>query len=423
MNRSFYPHQSGGDASDSTRAVSRLLIFAIEVALLLAAAGSLIFALATSTGRGSDLLLFQSGAQNWLDGVFQFQTGPIHLYPPFALPLFAPLTLISLENLLIVFLLVNLGATAAVLHQTVKLFGDRWPVRVTVGVCLLFLAWAPFRVTLRNGQISILILAALLASLALRAGGKQALAGVLFGLALAKYSLTLPFLLYFIWKREWRLVAVSLGVVLALTQVFAFVEGVSAFEAVSNYSAAVNAVYNAEPDYFIGTTEIQVLFFALTGSGAATSILTGILVAVALVALALTFKRSREDEGSRFAALALFSLWFAYHRTYDCVILIFPAAYFVNNLLKNRNVFFSRFGLAALALFILSIPGFLTERAGIPYDQLASSPAGWLGLNIERLVILLLFWAQLFVMWKKSSADEPVRETMDPLIKTRSASG
>jgi len=60
-------------------------------------------------------------------------------------------------------------------------------------------------------------------------------AGLLLGLSLSKYPLTLPFALYFVWRREWKIVATAVLTVAALTEVFALRIGVSMFDVAGGY--------------------------------------------------------------------------------------------------------------------------------------------------------------------------------------------
>ena len=66
-----------------------------EVALISTAILSLVYAVVTAPGKGIDLGFFQTGAREWVDGVFQIGKGVIGVYTPFMLPLFSPIALLS----------------------------------------------------------------------------------------------------------------------------------------------------------------------------------------------------------------------------------------------------------------------------------------------------------------------------------------
>jgi hypothetical protein len=362
---------------------------------------SLAYSVATAPQEGIDLRIFQRAAQNWLAGSFVFESGPGHLYPPFALPMLAPLALFSIENLLIAFLLINLAATAATLYLCVKLYGEDWPPGIWIYLSAFLIAWAPFRVTVRNGQISLIITALVLGALLARRRKKHLLSGLLLGLSLFKYSLTLPFFLYILWKREWKIAVSALILPAVLTQVSAWHLGISAIEAVGRSLRAVGELQTANHLDYTGTTEIKLFIFSLTGGNRSlTSLLTLALAVAALAWLAALFSRRPGCENAHFAALALFALWVAYHRTYDSVLCIMPAALLVDSYLKGRFTGFSKFWLAGLGLFILSIPGLLTERLNVSQAFLLHNPVGWLGLHIERLMVFGFFWFLTLLLWR-----------------------
>src|SRR5438132_126526 len=84
---------------------------------------SLVYAVVTAPGKGIDLGFFQTGAREWIDGVFQIGEGVIGVYTPFLLPLFSPIGFLSFETLIVVWLVLNIAATMLSLHFVIKLWG------------------------------------------------------------------------------------------------------------------------------------------------------------------------------------------------------------------------------------------------------------------------------------------------------------
>ena len=143
------------------------------------------------------------------------------------------------------------------------------------------------------------------------------------------------------------------------------------------------------------------LMYGMTGGNESrTLILTVIVCAAALVAMALAFKRNPDAQNVHLAALSLFALWSTYHRTYDSVLCILPAALLIDFIRRRKFATFSWVGLAGLGLLALGIPGMLTERLGLDAAQLSANPIGFLGLHIEQLLVFGLFWALLVLVWK-----------------------
>jgi hypothetical protein len=154
-----------------------------------------------------------------------------------------------------------------------------------------------------------------------------------------------------------------------------------------------------------GTTEIRLLFSDLIGNQTVAIAVTLVFSIAALICMGVVFARKSRWEMTHFAAVALFSLWSVYHRTYDSVLCLLPAALMVDFLVHKRFIRFSRFWLAGLGLLIVSIPGVLVERLQMTAEDLSGNPLLMLGLHVERLLVFGMFWSLLFVMWKARTSD------------------
>jgi hypothetical protein len=255
--------------------------------------------------------------------------------------------------------------------------------------------------TVRNGQISLMVMALLLGALLARKRNKNFLAGALLGLSLCKYTLTFPFLLYFVWKREWKLVSTAILIPLVLTEVFALRLGLSLFQVISQYVHLASQMLVSGLSGRTGTTEIKLLFLDLSGGNTSVAEITALSLSVAaLICMAITFYRKPRWEAAHFAALALFSLWSVYHRAYDSVLCLIAAAMLTDFLVRKRFVAFSRFWLGALGLLVVSVPGLLVDRLKLDPSSFTRNPLLVLGLHVERLLVFGMFWSVLFLMWK-----------------------
>jgi len=377
-----------------------------EVALISTAILSLVYAVVTAPGKGIDLGFFQTGAREWVDGVFQIGKGVIGVYTPFLLPLFSPIALLSFDTLVLVWMAVNLAATALSLYFVKELWGRDWPLKTRLLLAALFLSFAPFRVTMRNGQISLIVLALLLGALLARRRNRSFLAGALVGLSLCKYTLSIPFFLYFLWKREWKVVSTAVLLPLALTELFALRLGLELFQVIRQYfGLAAQILFSGLPNR-TGTTEIRQLFLDLSGGNESFAAIAGLSVSIAaLICMLIVFTKKPKWELAHISVLSLFSLWSVYHRTYDSVFCLVPAALFVDFLVRERFVRFSKFWLAALGLLIFSVPGVLVDRLQLDANAPGRNPLFLFGVHIERLLVFGMFWSLLFVIWK-APADE-----------------
>lgn len=379
----------------NVRALGLPLLFAL-------AAASLIYAAVTAPGVGIDLKFFQTGAREWADGIFQIGAGVVGVYTPFLLPMLSPIAYVPYDTLAVLWLALNILAALLSLVFANRVWGETWPLKARFALAALFIASAPFRVTLRNGQISLMVMALLLGALLARKRNKNVLAGALLGLSLCKYTLTLPFFLYFGFKREWKLVSTAVLVPLALTEVFAWRLGLSLFQVIGQYFPLASQILFSGLSGRTGTTEIKLLFLDLSGGNELfASIFTLTLSTTALACMAITFLRRPRWEDAHFVAIALFSLWSVYHRTYDSVLCLMAAALLTDFLIKKKFTAFSRFWLGALGLFVISVPGLLVDRLKLDPASFAGNPLFLLGLHIERILVFGMFWSLLFLMWKK----------------------
>lgn len=377
------------------------VIRAFEIAFYCFALISLSYAVVTAVGLGEDLGYFQDMGRTWADGIYQNEAGTFYGHPPYAVVLYFPLSLLPFEQMRILFVVINLLAAVAVIYLAVKLWGERWPLNTRLLLAAFFLSLAPLRVTFRMGQISLLITALVLAAVMARKESKI-LAGLLLGLSLCKYTLKLPFFLYFLWRREWKVVATATFVLAALTLFFAIRLGLSPIEVTADY-VRLTIASAANDKRFTGTTEIGPLLLSMTGGNQSLSGKIGILLALAgLISMMVAFHRRPRSEHVHLSIVTLYSLWFVYHRPYDSVICILPAALFIGFIKQRKYLAFSSICLAALGLFIVSLPGLLTERLHLRVEDLSSSPAGFLGLHLERIIVLGLFCSLLIFLWRTS---------------------
>jgi len=193
---------------------------------------------------------------------------------------------------------------------------------------------------------------------------------------------------------------------LVFAEVFALRMGTTVIDSCRAYASVMFAGQVTGGTGWMGTagnTEIRPLLLSVAGGNEMVAlVLTVVLGLAALIAMAVVFSRIRECENAHFAVLALFALWSTYHRVYDSVICILPAALLIDFIVRKKLVGFSLFWLGGLGLLALSLPGFLTERLHLNAAQLSGNPLGWLGLHIERLLVFGLFWSLLFVMWREA---------------------
>jgi alpha-1,2-mannosyltransferase len=160
-----------------------------------------------------DLQVYRAGGQHVLAGAPLYAGGVLldlpFVYPPFAAVLFAPLALLPLGLLKVLWTGAGVALLAYVVHRCAPRAG--WPVVVLLAVVAT--ALDPVRTTLYLGQINILLLALVVGDLLGRPGSR--LRGVGVGLAAAVKLTPLLFVVYLVATRRWRAAATALAAFLA----------------------------------------------------------------------------------------------------------------------------------------------------------------------------------------------------------------
>jgi Glycosyltransferase family 87 len=364
---------------------------------------STLYAVITATHNGIDLRSFQIEGRTWTSGIYQVGEGPAGEYPPFTIVLFSLFSPMAFEHLRVLWLALNTLVGFTIPFLAVRWLGERWPIKTRFYLFAFFFCWAPFRVTLRNGQVSLIVTALVIVALLMEQRKKESLAGLLLGLSLCKYSMTYPFVLYFLWKRQWRILGGAMVIPVALTLVFLLRLHKTFSDFVVEYTRSILKTHFAFHSPYSGSTEIKHLILGFTGGDESLAAwLASGLVVIALISMGLLFRKTPDFQPMHFAVLSLFALWSVYHRTYDSVLCVIPAAVFMDSIVRGRFVRFSRGGLLALGLLVLSIPGFLTVRLELNEKQLSGNILGFIGLHCERIMVFGMFSASLILLWKKA---------------------
>src|SRR5262249_31130421 len=316
----------------------------------------------------------------------------------------SPLSLLSPSQTVILMLAVNLAATGLILMMALGLWGRQWTLREKVFLCSLFLVWASFRITVRNSQLSLVITALILGFIWMRRQKRAYAAGILLGLSLIKYPVSFLFLIYTFWKKEWKTAGIAVGMTIALTLVYAARLDLSPIRIIQDYARDIAGNLSIKDTAFTGSTEIKPMIDHFLGGQPRFAIAAALVLwTAALLALGIALRRARGWEDAHLAAVSLLTLWSIFHRPYDSVLLIIPAAVLVDFRRRPGGRRFAECGLVMLGLFAISVPGLLTDRLGLDVTAVARNPIGFVGLHLERLIVLTLFTAMLILMIKHRS--------------------
>lgn len=375
--------------------------------LAIAAAASLAIGVRSALLSSLDLAPYLEGARLWLQGTSPYAvdlpTGFVYL-PQSAL-LFAPLAVLPdpiAEGLWAVTnVLLWLGALALLGRMLAR--GDRrttgWLVAVAAG-------WACGRVTLGNGQMGIFIVATLVAALVAERRGRHVLAGIALALALTKWSLSLPFLVYFAARGRWSALGVAALTVLGGFLAFGLRLGQGPWEVAADYAQVLGA-HAGVKHAFLRTSE-------LTAAGSAVGSTGGWLAVEGVLGAALLWAgwACRSVGGSRgrillLAFCATVTLTALPHLHYDQVILalaVLPLLAWPDDPLRPAA---RALALATAALLWLDLPGSLWKLAGRP-DPIPDGGPIWLAyLAFDRLWLALLLVGLMWLVWSARRISPP----------------
>jgi hypothetical protein len=218
---------------------------------------------------------------------------------------------------------------------------------------LSFYAMKGPRFALSNGQPSILIFFLMLVTLLLRQT-HWIWAGLALGIALGKYSLSLPLAIFLLAERRFRLVALALLVQLVSLAVVAALEGGSLWQTVGQYWAMVEHFSGRVLGVHLGYLlyDYPQLLAVLIGAGT--------LVTLAIVMRAMRRGLLAADVLPLNSLLTLWTLLAVYHRSYDTILALFFVIVCLSALstwqLPLRQMQF--LGLCwVLALLLMCLPG------------------------------------------------------------------
>jgi hypothetical protein len=366
-----------------------------------ASAVSLAAGVRNAVGSSLDLQPYLEGARLWLRGVSPYDvdlpTGFVYL--PQAALLFAPLAVLPDPVARGVWGACNALLWLGTLALLARLFarGDRqllwWMVAVAAG-------WACARVTLGNGQLGIFTVAALVLALAAGQRGRHLLAGVALGLALTKWSISLPFLVYFAARQRWSTLAVAAVTVLGGYLAFGLRLGQGPWEVAVDYAQVLKAHAGVKHAFF-RTSE-------LTATGSAVAPFWGELVVAmagggALLAAGWACRQrgGPREEALLLAVCAACSLTLLPHLHYDQVVLALAVLPLLAWPPDPLRPWLRGLAVTACALLWLDLPGSLWKLAGRP-DPIVEDGLVWLAyVGFDRLWLALLLAALVgAVAWR-----------------------
>ena len=192
---------------------------------------------------------------------------------------------------------------------------------------LIILAFKSSLVAVALGQPLLMSMAAIMASWYFYTENKEALSGLLLGIAMLKVTLCIPFVVLFLVNKKWKLLLFSS--VFPIVAAFSFyqVSGNLYFpEMLKNMATQMQINYAGPTLTAVNTnlTELGILLNYFNGMDYKfISVFNGALLMLGIITLVGFYLKGFLKEYSFLALLILWNFLFSYHLVYDCLLLVF----------------------------------------------------------------------------------------------------
>lgn len=321
---------------------------------------------------------------------------------PTMLLLLAPFAFFSWGDAKSAFMLINLVlmlVTGWLVIRRLPFAGIRLAPIEEVFLFLVYFDFSATRIAIENGQTTLFVFMLMILAL-LYADRSWLKSGLALGVALSKYSLSLPVFLFLLYKRKFKILLVSVVVQIL---------GVLGIAAISGNSPVT-----------IVTENIQLFFrlfdqpgvhlsrwFEFISDNHFVSVIPA-LVMTALVFIPILFwTRSRpfysttgKQEVIDFHILTILFIWVilvAYHRLYDTLILLTFIVLVFKGLAAPNIWRLTRFGKAALFAFMAVLPLVLILPARI-VDRFLPEYYGTISDAVTTTILLIMLAISMFLL-------------------------
>jgi len=346
--------------------------------------------------RQADLETIEGWGRQWLvAGMNLYATDEMPNYPPHAVVALSSLGILSHTWAVRAWTILNLGLALSASTLAVRIVRPGAPWGAIALPILMFLCWGGFRTLL---QFSLVTLVFGLLAMKL-ADGRPALSGLCLGLALMKPQMSAPFVLWAVFTRRLRIVAI--GGMLAIVGLLIFCVRVRAdpIAVVQSYTQILHSFYMADEGVMVGLAELRPLIaLAIPAPGivnaAALTIAIGLLLPICL----LGFAEGTGRDSLMISAPPLVCVWSLltfYHLTYGFILLMPVATLLLfEDDPATRNFRRTLFWAMQFALMV-DVPGMWRRFA--PQISPGQAVQAWAFLShVDRVLMVALFgclWA------------------------------
>lgn len=240
-----------------------------------------------------------------------------------------PLSLLSWEWVQVVWLAIQLAGGVLTVWVALRLLehtGIRFQGHNRLLFALAFLGLFTTRIVLRSGQTTFFVLSLMLLAVLLAEEDRAWWGGVALGIALSKYSVAAPVVLYMLYRRKLKTLVGAALVQVAGALLLAAIAGVSPLQIIADYLRVVFSISGQVGIYIAG----QLMEASPELAGLMSALFS--LIVVGVFAWLWSMQGGRPSGTVCHAhvymlgVLLLWSLLGTYHRQYDMVMAIVPLA-------------------------------------------------------------------------------------------------
>ncbi len=377
---------------------------------------------------GADYLKFWNDGKAWLAGEnpYLYGDGSVNkgqsmLSPPNCVPIFGLLALPPFETSLRIWTVLTTLLTLLLVPVAAKFIrenssGDTQSIpRADLALlCVCALLSMASHFTLGLGQLTAVVAMSVFGALYLKGRGRPLLAGLIASLAAMKPQTALPFMLLFLVKKDWKLLAsatlVVVGLCLAsgppaellprLGQMLANIRNLSKPGEMNDALGSPHAAT------IIGFDRLLIGFGVTDRSflrmfQAALTLLVGAFVAWQVIG------RKLSDAASA-CIVALFTMVFTYHRTTDALILLLPLVYCAGQIFDPATAPRPRHWYRVTAVMVLLVLYLHPAALQIFTDYLAHLPV--IGSTARLILLPLPVWLVLAAIFAFCFAERASEE-------------
>lgn len=316
--------------------------------------------------------LWPAGAQRFdflskdlANGTLVLNRGIPTAYPPTAFVLLTPVAVLPWPVAHYLWLAILLACFVATVLSVRALADLPWGEPRTYLYFALALALAPFHTAFAAGSIVIVAVAVSVCAISAAARQQIVLAGILLAVAIGlKPQIGLPFLLYYLLRRRWRITAIACAALAAFFAIAVVRLAANAAPWFANYlgdnrvlfaSGSLGDFTEHGPLRF-GLINLQVVTYAISGNRDFANLLALPIAGIMSLAwLYLLFRRPNQSKTLlHLSTIAVLSLLPVYHRLYDASLLILPLAWCLTAL-AGRSARLAKIALVLIAIFL--VPG------------------------------------------------------------------